>query len=99
MMKNMKEIAISMETIGKNLSDSHEIARLAFFNWQKDGCPAGRDLDYWLAAEGDISALEQLPSAEREPAIRHVVVPEVSKPEAATKSVRRLKPRTRQKIT
>lgn len=37
-----------------------EIARLASLNWQKDGCPQGRDLDYWLAAERELKATPSL---------------------------------------
>lgn len=39
------------------LSLSHEeIAELAYSNWQRGGCPSGRDLDYWLEAEGQLQA-------------------------------------------
>lgn len=37
-----------------------EIARLAYMNWQQDGCPLGRDLAYWLEAEHQIKASRQL---------------------------------------
>lgn len=33
-----------------------EIAHLAYLNWLKDGCPSGRDLDYWLEAECQLKA-------------------------------------------
>ena len=33
-----------------------EVSRLACLNWQMDGCPHGRDLDYWLAAERQLKA-------------------------------------------
>ena len=33
-----------------------EIAQLAYLNWQRDGCPPGRSLDYWLEAESQIKA-------------------------------------------
>ena len=33
-----------------------EIAHLAYLNWLKDGCPPGRDLDYWLEAEWQLKA-------------------------------------------
>ena len=36
---------------------SHEdVSRLAFLNWEKDGCPHGRSLDYWLEAESQLQA-------------------------------------------
>ena len=35
--------------------DLHEaIATLARHRWEEDGCPNGRDLDYWLAAEREV---------------------------------------------
>lgn len=33
-----------------------EISHLAFINWEKDGCPHGRELDYWLEAEKHLAA-------------------------------------------
>jgi hypothetical protein len=33
-----------------------EIAHLAYLNWQKEGCPSGRALDYWLEAECQLKA-------------------------------------------
>ncbi len=32
------------------------IAELAYLNWQHDGCPPGRDVHYWLEAEGQLKA-------------------------------------------
>jgi hypothetical protein len=44
-------------TEAANPAISHfEISRLACLNWQNDGCPQGRDLDYWLAAERQLKA-------------------------------------------
>ncbi len=41
--------AVALET------DLHEaIATLARHRWEEDGCPHGRDLDYWLAAEREV---------------------------------------------
>jgi hypothetical protein len=31
-----------------------EISLLAHIHWQQDGCPPGRDLDYWLRAEAEL---------------------------------------------
>ncbi len=33
-----------------------EISRLAFMSWEKDGCPLGHDVDYWLEAESQMKA-------------------------------------------
>ncbi|HEV2319089.1 MAG TPA: DUF2934 domain-containing protein [Verrucomicrobiae bacterium] len=33
-----------------------QIARLAYLNWEKDGCPQGHDKKYWLEAEQQIKA-------------------------------------------
>jgi hypothetical protein len=37
-----------------------EIAHLAYLNWQKDGCPHGRDQNYWLEAERQMKATRHL---------------------------------------
>ena len=37
-----------------------EIACLAYLNWEKDGCPSERELDYWLEAEHQINATKHL---------------------------------------
>jgi len=39
-----------------------EIAHLAYFNWLQDGRPAGRDLDYWLEAEQQLTGKVVPPS-------------------------------------
>jgi len=39
-----------------------DIARLAYLNWQKDGCPQGRDMAYWLEAETQLKATWHLVS-------------------------------------
>jgi len=31
---------------------SEEIRHEAYLLWQQDGCPEGRELDHWLAAQG-----------------------------------------------
>lgn len=36
--------------------ENTQIAHLAYLNWQKDGCPAGRALEYWLEAESHLKA-------------------------------------------
>ena len=49
-----------MNSESVNSAQHHEIASLACLNWQKDGCPAGRDLHYWLEAEHQIKATKHL---------------------------------------
>jgi len=38
-----------------------EIARLAYQAWEKDGRPAGRDMEYWLQAETQLRLTAVLP--------------------------------------
>ena len=33
-----------------------EIAEVAYVNWERDGCPAGRGLQYWLEAESQLKS-------------------------------------------
>ena len=49
-----------MTTAASSAISHFEISRLACLNWQKDGCPSGRDLNYWLEAEMQIKATRQL---------------------------------------
>lgn len=44
-----------------------DVSRLAFMNWEKDGCPRGRDLDYWLEAEQQLKATWHLLARECRP--------------------------------
>jgi hypothetical protein len=48
----------------KNINPS-EIARLAYFAWERDGRPHGRDQEYWLQAEKQIQATQQLLVSEK----------------------------------
>ena len=41
------------DTIAINFSEVHH---LAWLNWEKDGCPRGLDMEYWLAAESLVVA-------------------------------------------
>jgi hypothetical protein len=43
-----------METRG--LADADLIRQRAYELWQDDGCPEGRDTDYWLKAEAELAA-------------------------------------------
>lgn len=47
-----------------------EVAHLAYLNWQKDGCPPGRDQYYWLEAECQLKATKHLLAVEFAPASR-----------------------------
>ncbi len=60
-----------------------EIARYAYLLWEEDGCPEGRDIDYWVKAE---TLLYQGASAEKEkaPVATAAAKPRVSK--ATTRS-------------
>lgn len=50
-----------MTTVKESNSIKHdEIAHLAYLNWQKDGCPCGRDRAYWLEAEQQLKATKHL---------------------------------------
>lgn len=53
------ELATTTATINHD-----EIANLAFTAWQRDGCPQGRDLDYWLEAETQLKATKHLLAVE-----------------------------------
>lgn len=46
--------------------ENTQIAHLAYLNWQKDGCPAGRALEYWLEAEHHLKATWHLLADEAE---------------------------------
>jgi hypothetical protein len=47
--------------------NQEDINRLAFMNWEKDGCPQGRDVDYWLEAESQLKATLHLLVSELAP--------------------------------
>jgi len=42
-----------------------KIEQRAYEIWQGEGCPFGRDLDHWLAAEAEVSAAASEPSGEQ----------------------------------
>jgi hypothetical protein len=35
------------------------IARLAELMWEKEGCPEGRDIEFWLRAEAELKEIEE----------------------------------------
>lgn len=39
------------------ITNEQKIRTLAFGIWQSEGCPHGRDLDHWLAAEREIMSM------------------------------------------
>jgi hypothetical protein len=45
-----------MNTKKAPIFDQEDVNRLAFLNWEKDGCPHGRAQDYWLEAECQLRA-------------------------------------------
>jgi len=45
----------------------NEIAYLAYLNWEKDGKPQGKDLEYWLEAESELKTILSLSPGEGEP--------------------------------
>jgi hypothetical protein len=54
----------SMTASNHNCITKEEVAHLAFLNWQKDGCPSGRDLNYWIEAESQLKATKHLMAEE-----------------------------------
>lgn len=57
-----------------------KIAACAYLAWQADGCPAGRDLQYWLEAEAHLQTVQQMeaePVTEAEPVAVSMPVPRV----------------------
>lgn len=65
---------------------TNEIAHLAFLNWHKDGCPQGRDQQYWLEAEIQIKATRHLLASEHPSLTNGSPDPEKSKPKATRKT-------------
>ena len=41
---------------GMTQISTDEIAKRAYQLWEAEGCPQGRDVDYWLRAEAELSA-------------------------------------------
>ena len=66
----------------KNQILKDEIAHLAYLNWQKDGCPAGRDMNYWLEAESHLKATKHLHLEETGKASRTSAATILQKPKA-----------------
>ena len=56
--EKQKSAAVSriMTKAAKTEFGHDDIAHLAYLNWQRDGCPPGRALDYWLEAESQLRA-------------------------------------------
>jgi hypothetical protein len=53
---------------------SHEdVSRLAFLNWEKDGCPQGHAINYWLEAEQQLKATWRLLVKESAPKKRSLI--------------------------
>jgi hypothetical protein len=54
-----------------------EIAQVAYLNWQRDGCPPGRDVHYWLEAESELKATWHLLLATCDASVAAEVLAEV----------------------
>ena len=61
------------------------VSNLAFLNWEKDGCPKGRDLDYWLEAESQLKATWHLFVRELSPQKNHRAATGKAKPRVGVK--------------
>jgi hypothetical protein len=80
-----------MITSGRSTVD--QIRERAYELWQADGCPEGRELDYWLRAEADLNGeagvvapiglSEAAPSAMDEPAAERPARPRTTRAKAA----------------
>lgn len=68
-----------------------EVSRVAFLNWEKDGCPHGRDLDYWLEAEHHLKATWHMHVGEHVPHKGHATSAEKKPRRAALRMVARPK--------
>jgi hypothetical protein len=51
------------KTIEQTGADESYVSRLAYELWENAGRPAGRDLEFWLAAEAKVHATAQRPTA------------------------------------
>lgn len=60
------------------MNDVEEIARQAYYLWEDDGRPVGRDLDHWLRAEAQVKAVA--------PAVEKVAKPKAKRASATRKS-------------
>jgi hypothetical protein len=58
----------------------NDVSNLAFLNWEKDGSPQGRSLDYWLEAECQLEATWHLLVREYETKRSHKATVEKSRP-------------------
>ena len=75
----MAKIVSDANGLGQHPSPD-EIARCAYLIWEREGRPAGREMQHWLEAEAQLRALKmqmQMP------------IPEPEKPRAKTKPARR----------
>ena len=73
------------KTIENNVtSDESSVSRVAYQLWEKAGRPAGRDLEFWLAAEAQVRA-----------AVRPAVAARTELAPTAPVAVKEAKPATR----
>jgi Protein of unknown function (DUF2934) len=64
--------------------DEASVSRLAYQLWENAGRPAGRDLEFWLAAEAQLHAATTRHAIAPQPEV--VLVKETSKPARSTKT-------------
>jgi hypothetical protein len=64
-------------------SNHEDVQRLAYLNWEKDGSPQGRAIDYWLEAEQQLKAT--WPFLRQEPAPKKRTLKSRSKVAAKSK--------------
>jgi len=49
--------------------EEHRIRERAYALWESEGCPEGRDTEFWLRAEAEVQASQQ--EAEDEARLEH----------------------------
>lgn len=80
-----------------------QVAERAYSLWQAEGCPEGRDLDHWLAAEHELLTMrpaKRLNGARKAPAAAPKKAPTKRVPAAsAAKPAGPAKPRARKAAT
>jgi hypothetical protein len=58
--RKMAHTASSSAVLTPDAPDHEQIARLAYRIYFDAGCPAGRDLEFWLEAERQVMALDDV---------------------------------------
>jgi hypothetical protein len=55
----LSELADEFDTTAEELERRHRIRERAHEMWIERGCPAGRDVEFWLAAERELEGLRE----------------------------------------